>query len=589
MDNSNLLGGIPPTDGSVFAKNVKPTTPPGFVLPGQRLIRLWQWMITDQTGAGIAIFLVAIPTMLLVVGQFLYGLLLLSPLAYLSLGVAELEWPWFAWKLQQLFHRPEPVMPASYAEAVSLLQQSENPVEQNSILLGTVEGTNIPVLLPEKALMAHVQIEGPSDIGKTWKVEMSITDQLIRKGRYVIIFVDGKGDVAIAKFLEKKAKEAKLPYLFMSIEPHVPSMSMNPIDQSCFNTWEEWLDMTLQVCGHGDASTEYGKSFFNLMIEKRAKRQTAAFPDLLSYRAIRNAIDKLSTPELAAKTRLTAHELQLGIHFDAEVSRLAEIPCLNARGPSLDIMTVLKEPCVIYVSAPANVNKVSAAYVERFLLYIVNASKRKLGPGSPPVHVGIDEAQELMSVSQMPVFKTCRHLGVGVSIIHQNPQDFVNLEKNVLPMIQGNTRVGIHLATSDPMIRKYMKEVGGEMTGWMKSINQAKGEETSREVLVPRISTEDFDRVNSDPDLAFVNLTTMGGFAAFRHPFICRLLGFPCTEEDYERYRRSDWPEVECGATRKDLLAEDPPSDPTTKKVEAPRKARAAALLEAFAAMRAAH
>jgi hypothetical protein len=60
----------------------------------------------------------------------------------------------------------------------------------------------------------------------------------------------------------------------------------------------------------------------------------------------------------------------------------------------------------------------------------------------------------------------------------------------------------------------------------------------------PRITTEDFDLVNGNRGLAFVTINGQAGFTAFKHPFICELVGFTCSWEEFQRYTMMPWPEL---------------------------------------------
>src|SRR5262249_35777845 len=111
----------------------------------------------------------------------------------------------------------------------------------------------------------------------------------------------------------------------------------------------------------------------------------------------------------------------------------------------------------------------------------------------------------------------------------------------------------------------------------------ARGDVTVIETLVPRITTADFDLVNRSRGLAFVTINGQSGFACFSHPFICRVAGFTCTGEEYQRFLSLPWPELPNTVDESDFAADDFELTPPLKTTEE-RSAAAAIALAALAA-----
>jgi hypothetical protein len=575
MDNTNLLGPTPPRGNTVFAENIQP--PKAYSEP--RLLTVALDIINHPILGYVCVpfvmaFMIAcmaFPPLFLLV-----ALVVILFVAHEFLAVCGFN------VLGYLRREPEPIPLPPYAEAVKMLRESPNAIERNSVLIGAVAGTQVPVLVPTAVLMQNVHIIGPVGSYKTWMALLGIVSQMIAMRRFVTFYCCLKGDKGAMHFLRREARRVGLPFHVVTMDPELPSEVFNPLNQSCFRSPAERAAMILQVLGLNNASTVHGESYWQSMNATRAKRQMGAFPDCRSFRELDQAASLLGKGDLAKKLNYSVQELEHGAHFASEISILADPPCLNdLKAPQLDIMTLIRKPCVCVFLLPANLNKALAAKIRRFLLFTGNTSARKLGPDRPPIIFATDECHEALDSSEAPIFKSCRELLITQMNAHQEMQDLqMQHDKNILPMVTGNSRVAIYMGVRDAVGRKVIKETCGEMTRWLKSVDE-QGREVLREADGVRITSSDFDYVNNTPGAAFVTIHEPEGFAVFRHTFICQLAGFPCSREEYEAFRRMPWPDIDGGATAATL---DPPPEP-----EPPPQEKAAAVLEALAAMRAAH
>lgn len=595
MDNSNLLGDIPSTEGTVLAKNIgKPVAPPQLA---NRLVSYWaylkNWSALEESPFS-AVTLIAIFSMLLLGNVFrpiLY--LTLPPFLYLEISTIMMRWcPEFYWKLRRPFVKielPEPVL--GFQEAVTLVQNSPNPIERNSILLGNVAGTNWPVLVPINTFLRHKQVVGPTGMHKTWIVVMNIVTQQIMRKAFVNIITLGKEEKALVNYLAHLAKNAGLPFYFLTMNGRVPSMVLKPMKQSCFEGADEHVPMLLQTFGLNTGETTHGASYWQSQSAKLAKRLLQAFPEATTFRELGEAVEPFRTNELTARLNMSAREIEHGNHFLTEIANLADVPCLNANGPELDIMQVIKNPCVVVAVLPASKDRSTAAKIRRLLLYVTNEAAGKLEDNHPPIFFDMDEAQESLDPTELPIIKTSRDRNLGVGIIHQNMEDLDNLKMG--SNVVGNCAVTVHLGALDPKTRKHLKETGGETKEAVITtyLNEEGG--STKDVDVLRLTSKVLEGVNSVSDLAVVSITNGGGFAQFTHPFVCKLLGFPTTHEEYLAFRIAPWPHVEGGVT-KESFEEPPPAisaaSPTKPKPKPDagqkRIQRDADVLAALAALR---
>jgi hypothetical protein len=558
MQFETLLGRVPSTAKSVFAKNLRDKLPeapkPNFLV--------WRWAsLREAFGFIVLVIALTLPPLFAQNGWFTI------PWTVFVLSLEIFAWfhwykvdPWRAFRKTPKTGLPE------YKEAVAMLRGSKNAMERDSILLGNVSGTSWPVLIPFAALIQNAHIYGPIGSYKSWMALLGMEHQVILRGDSVVFHVCLKGDVATMQFLRAAAAAAGLPFRLITIDPGLPSEGYNPLNQSCTPTPGERAAKILQVFGLNTASTAHGESYWQAMSATRAKKQIAAFPECRTFRELDQAAAALGNPGLAKKLECTVQELERGMHVASLFSLLADAPFMNVpTAPQLDVAEFIKQPGVCVLLASANLNKALAATTRRFLLFDVNAAARKHGPDHPPIIFSTDECHEALDSTEMPIFKSCRELRISLWNANQDLQDFqMSNDKNILPMVTGNSRVSICLGVRDAVGRKLIKEMCGDTTGWMRSID-AEGEEGRRETFVPRITTEDFDYVNNVPGAAIVTIHEPEGFAVFRHWFLCQLLGFPCTKEEYEAYRRMPWPDLGGGATALNLNPK-PPMSPEVKK-----------------------
>ena len=201
----------------------------------------------------------------------------------------------------------------------------------------------------------------------------------------------------------------------------------------------------------------------------------------------------------------------------------------------------------------------------------------------------IDEAQNALNSSMVPFYQGIGKFGVSIWTIHQNHQDLVNADKNILPMVMNNAAVGIYLGGRDSVSKKELESTAGKVMSTRTSTN-SKDEDTIIETMECRISDTDFNLVNNYKSLAFVKINGHAGYCAFNHIFICRLAGFSCSREQYDAYLRMPWPVLTNAVDASDF---DPPKEdriPPSSKTPEQKTGTAIGVLAAFQdALRAAH
>ncbi|MBS0261574.1 MAG: hypothetical protein JSS02_06410, partial [Planctomycetes bacterium] len=110
---------------------------------------------------------------------------------------------------------------ANWDHLVARIQNSSDPTEQNSLILGVNAADDSPVLVPRDVFREHAHILGDSGSGKTSLGIMPLMMQLLRQGTCSVIVIDLKADDQVL-FETISREAAAVGRRFQSLEPEHP-------------------------------------------------------------------------------------------------------------------------------------------------------------------------------------------------------------------------------------------------------------------------------------------------------------------------------------------------------------------------------
>jgi hypothetical protein len=230
----------------------------------------------------------------------------------------------------------------------------------------------------------------------------------------------------------------------------------------------------------------------------------------------------------------------------------------TARRPTLEIWVM---PSLLHQST-------SVVLARNYLYEMIATLHGWLGPRVKNVVMVYDDCAPLVEQNLKTIFANSRQLGLCLMPITQNISDFKNDDIDMVSGVLNNTAVKLWLGVKDREGAEYLIRASGEATRKLKSRGSSSGTGPGgsregesvgeREVITPRITTEDILRVNADPNLAIIEAAPHRGFTKLTGPTIVKLLP-SITESEYRRYESTPWPEPD-GITT--IRADDIPPPP---------------------------
>jgi hypothetical protein len=474
----------------------------------------------------------------------------------------------------------------TYQEALEMLGKSPDPIERNSIYLGTVLGPGWPVLAPPDLFREGVQVTGPAGAWKSSGTVEPILFQKIARADEVIIILDLGGDASSVHKYRDAAKRAGIPFYLFTTDPEKKSHVFNPLTQSHLRPGEKLGQMFCQALGITGPGRSPDDAFFASQAEQLGIKEFELL-NRPTFREVMAKVDELSLGDRVKVFGLSARSIEFGERVNLDLRAASNV--LGMNGPdsaeSIDFKRIISHgAALVYFSNSVTEDMTGAVISSLLPIHALMGAAHRMPRNHTPVTLVIEEAQTLLLAGVMlqPLYQQMRKFGISVWTIHQCMEDLAHARENVLPMVVNNSLIGIHLGVRDPIGRDHIEKIGGKIKVPRPTKN-SQGEISETEIWEPRITTPDFDLVNGYRGLAFMTINGRSGYCSFNHPFIAQVPGFTCSWEKYQEYLAMPWPKLTNAVDRSNFMP-----IVTAPKVKTPAEKNVAAMaaLAALAAHR---
>jgi len=461
------------------------------------------------------------------------------------------------------------------------LQDSRNPNERGSLMMGIHPPTEIPVLLDSDLLFEHMHILGATGIGKTTLGLIPLYTQLIRKNDGPVMILDCKGDSVLFQTAKLEAEKAGRTFKWFTNRPNHSTYLFNPFQQKHLEklSLQEILGLLIQSLNlhHGD---DYGRAWFTIasrMLLKAAFLQTvppegtnqqAAAAPIESFQDLNEIIQLLAQED--DKQFQAAQHLQFLVESLAQFEQLNQSPSNSSSQEVLDqaihMPDVIKNNEVIYFSLVGALDLSSVSEIARLALFSALAAciaHREETGQRPRFYCVIDEAQTVIAQNIQMVLAQAREHGMACILSHQtmsqlNPPGGVDLRE----LVMSCTSIKQYFSARDPFLRTYISECSGQVpycsVGWdqlkSRTLNDeyglqfAAGNQTDgfrirvAESDGPRLTSEDIADINRHPNQSVLIVERNSGLSCFHGAFPLET-DWPFSKAEHDR-RNFDlaWP-----------------------------------------------
>lgn len=448
--------------------------------------------------------------------------------------------------------------------------------------LGTSIINDYPILLHKEILHDHSWILGDSGSGKTARGLAPLVSQLIRLNipdntkkniqGHSIVIIDLKGDRSLFRGAQIEANKAGIPFKWFTNVPGFSTYVFNPFHQSFLEhlTINQQTDVILQSLGleHGEG---YGLLHFSLAHRKVLFEALRINPGVKSFRELQNTLRKKDL--LANLTKKDCEEaadlfilIDSLVHFEAlnitPEDENGDQICKNG----IDMSEIIAKPNVLYFFLPASIEVSSVRRLGKLALYSLLASAflKQQHTGKPcRVYLFIDEFQQIVSENFELFLRQARSMGIALILANQTVSDLKTHEKDLIPIIQGNTRFKhIFASTDNNQIEALMKasgerfyysgvwndpdvEILGTEKRYSRMIDGDPAVFYDGQIGIVRSSLlrNDIIEASDDKDQSIVHISRSSGYTQFSgFPFRI-FTNFHISEKEYGERMRHPWPQ----------------------------------------------
>lgn len=472
-----------------------------------------------------------------------------------------------AFRVKEVPIVPEPLPEGheGYELATRLLGDSPVEEERKSIFCGTFDELpgRPPLLIPSQRFTEHAAVFGPTGSSKTALFLVAWAKQLMAQGDTTIIVVMFKRDPAAFSDLCKEAARLGIPVKYLTLDRRRATFLFNPLLDPAFRDMapEDRSEMLLAAAGMLK-SEAHGEGHWSDQNEKLFRTLFLGLPELDSFRKYHRALQ-----DKAVRRRLgiTAKQLEKSSHAVAILEKLALRGVINMTpedpvSPSLLQYAITSHDPIrwrqlIILNAESLLSPTTSRLVARiYQRLVIHALHQWEGPRVENIFMMFDDCRPMIEQSLEEPLRNARELQFGQIFFTQNLTDFRNNDCDMMPSILGNTSIKAFTEVKDRETARYISDASGETIRKLgaegKSVTDgpagtSEGKSTQRrEVVVPRIGPAEFKRLNASRGKAIIEVSRPEDFGQTKLDFPAFVsLPFTISKEEYDRLRKTPWPE----------------------------------------------
>jgi hypothetical protein len=456
--------------------------------------------------------------------------------------------------------------------------------ESDHLLAGvSVEGT-YPVLVSKDVIAEHVHILGDSGSGKTARGLAPMLHQLIGRPNTSVIVFDLKAtDLALFQearhsvhaFNHGRPGKQHMPFKWFTNKRDVSTHVFNPFLQPHLSTdsMEPHTKAELMIQALGlDYGEGYGQYFFSSANRHLMQKIIQNNPSIGSFRELKKTMSDLKY--LAKEYGLSKRDVEDASHLRTVIESLSTCDALNltledghpeAIASAIDFSAVVTTRQVLYFHLPAVIGQSTVRDIAKLALYSLLAAAERRGPSNHTVYVMIDEFQQIVSNDLHILFRMARSSGLPLIVANQTMSDLFTKATNLIPTVEGNTRMRQIFSCSDSEHRRSLIQACDEAMFYRESQSLklphsksgpgvhpdgsptvtnygAERTITTAEDIRPRLNQNDLIEASDDPESCLLQITRGQDFTQFGGKYFIMQTEFHISAEEYERRRQAKWP-----------------------------------------------
>jgi type IV secretory system conjugative DNA transfer VirD4/TraG family protein len=462
------------------------------------------------------------------------------------------------------------------AATISRIRGSDDKQEKDGLFLGVNAFDGTPVIVPRAVFKEHAHLLGDSGSGKTSLGMTSLISQLIEFGDSSLVVIDLKADdLALFEATREKAQEIDAclkeeepddegvgyPFRWFTNELHHSTYVFNILQQSCLRSLTPYQRADILTAAMGlQYGTDYGRAFYAASNLELLHQALVKNPDIDSFSELAELLGDPRQLKMPNELRRAASQ------FHAVVSRLASCEAIDGGPPdrltpdvhenAIDLVDVFKKPQVLYFHLPSLIGTTSSAEIARFVVHMLLASSKAVGPKRKQVYLFIDEFQRITAGNLDIILQTARSMNVGVILANQTMSDLKAPGVDLISTIEANTRFRQIFAASDLAALRQIVESSGETIIHNRSWSQYLGSigvmagglsRAFTETISPRLRANDVILASDHPLQSIVYVRRGKDYAQYGgFPFVMTS-SYLTSQEVYDKRREADWPEAQPG------------------------------------------
>ncbi|MGH1350244.1 MAG: type IV secretory system conjugative DNA transfer family protein [Methyloligellaceae bacterium] len=303
-------------------------------------------------------------------------------------------------------------------------------------VLGVDKKTGATVSVPDQSLNTHMLILGTTGSGKTVSL-LNFVESFADRG-LPIIFIDGKGDLALAETVMAYAAFKKRPHWrlsmvgpscvynpfvgdYTSLKDKVIALRLNWSEEHYLKLAEGYLQMVfkvLQAIRHPVNLLSVARQF-DIDVLMQTLRQAEAQGGISTVQA-KDLMGEIEGQQDAAK-HVESLKAELSNLAHSSLRHLFDVTSARPMDQVLSLKTVLQQKGVAYMALTPLIYPEVAGVMGRLIL---NDLKASLNPGNPQkVLLIIDEISTLVSTQFLNFLNQGRYVGLHIILTAQSVAD----------------------------------------------------------------------------------------------------------------------------------------------------------------------